>query len=39
MVVDCLERKATSNGLVPVERADVLELVVTAREPVLRRRS
>ena len=39
MVVDYLERKATSNGLVAVDRGDVLELVVTAREPVLRKRT
>ncbi len=39
MVVDYLERKATSNGLVSVDRGDVLELVVTAREPVLQRRT
>jgi hypothetical protein len=38
MVVDYLERKTTSNGLVYVDRGDVLELVVTDREPVLRRR-
>ena len=38
MVVDYLERKSTSNGLVYVDQGDVLELVITNREPQLRKR-
>lgn len=38
MVVDYLERKTTSNGLVYVDRGDVLELTISDREPRLRKR-